>query len=167
MAVSQSYTECALILKQEIELLDKISALQVQVENAITNREWTGFESRFESLAAIGDEFQALDLERAQIFARLAREAGIDSEGASFYSCVARLPEAERKELSELYRSIKTRTVELRLANESLAKYLSEIQSVVSGFLEAVFPDRKGRIYTRQGTQASPDMLGMALNQSL
>jgi hypothetical protein len=69
--------------------------------------------------------------------------------------------------LSGLYRSIKTRTLELRLANEALAKYLGEMQAVVSDFLEAVFPDRKGRLYTRQGTQIPPDMLGMALNQSL
>jgi hypothetical protein len=167
MTTDQSYAECALVFRQEIELLDKISVLQAQVKNAIINREWTGFEDLFESLAAIGDEFGALDLERARIFARFAKEAGIDREGAPFYRCVARLPQAERQELSELYRRIKTRTMETRLANESLAKYLGEIQGVVSGFLEAVFPDRKGRIYTRQGTQASPEMLGMALNQSL
>jgi hypothetical protein len=167
MAASQSYTECVLLLEREIELLEKIAALQIQVKNAISNREWADFEGRFESLAAIGDEFETLDLERAQAFARLAREAGIGDEGASFYRCVARLPQAERRELSELYRRIKMRTVELRLANDSLAKYLGEIQAVVSGFLEAVFPDRKGKIYTRQGTQAAPDMLGMALNRSL
>jgi DNA polymerase elongation subunit (family B) len=167
MTTSQSYTECALLLRQEIELLEKISVLQAQVKNAIINREWTDFENRFESLAAIGDKFEALDLERAQVFARLAEEVGLDDEEGPFYSCAARLPETERRELSELYRRIKMRTLELRLANESLTKYLSEVQAVVSGFLEAVFPDRKGRIYTRQGIQASPDMLGLALNQSL
>jgi hypothetical protein len=164
---NQSYAECALVLKQEIELLEKISALQAQVRSAITNREWTDFEGHFESLAAIGDQFKALDLERAKVFARFAEEAGLSGEDAGFYRCAARLPEAERKELSELYRRIKMRTVEVRLANESLANYLSEMQAVVSDFLEAVFPDRKGRIYSRQGTRIAPDMLGMALNQSL
>jgi hypothetical protein len=167
MTSDQSYTECARILRQEIELLEKISALQVQVKNAIVNREWTDFEVFFGSLSAIGGEFEALDLERAELFARLAAELGLGSEGASFYQCAARLPEAERQELSELYRSIKTRTLEARLANESLTEYLGEIQALVSGFLEAVFPDRKGRIYTRRGTLLSPDMRSMTLNQSL
>jgi hypothetical protein len=167
MSASQSYTECALVLKRELELLDRISALQAQVKNAIINREWTDFEGRFESLAAAGDEFAALDLERARAFARLAGEAGLDSEGASFYRCAARLPEAERRELSELYRRIKMRTLELRLASESLAAYLDEIQTLVSGFLEAVFPDRKGRLYSRRGTQVSPDMRSLVLNRSL
>ncbi|MDR3124025.1 MAG: flagellar protein FlgN [Treponema sp.] len=167
MTTDQSYTECARVLQQEIELLDKISVLQAQVKNAITNREWADFEGIFGSLAASGDEFEALDLERAEAFARLARELGLADDGASFYQCAARLPDEERRELSDLYRRVKTRTLEARLANESLAEYLGEIQTVVSGFLEAVFPDRKGRIYTRQGTLVSPDMRSMALNQSL
>jgi hypothetical protein len=167
MTTNKTYTECALVLKQELELLERISALQVQVENAIINREWTDFEDRFESLAAIGDEFEALDLERARVFSRFAEELGLNKNDAGFYRCVARLPEKERRELSDLYRRIKTRTLEVRVANESLTKYLGEIQAVVSGFLEAVFPDRRGRIYTRRGTQAAPDMRSMVLNQSL
>jgi hypothetical protein len=167
MTTSNSYAECALVLKQELELLDKISALQVQVKNAIINREWTDFEGHFESLAAIGDEFETLDLERIEIFSRFAQELGLNKDDAGFYRCVARLPEKERRELSDLYRRIKMKTLEVRVANESLTKYLGEIQAVVSGFLEAVFPDRRGRIYTRRGTQAAPDMRSMVLNQSL
>jgi hypothetical protein len=167
MTSDKSYTECARVLRQELELLEKISVLQVQVKNAIVSREWTDFEGLFGSLAALGEEFEALDLERAELFARLGGELGLGKGGASFYQCAARLPEAERQELSELYRRIKTRTLETRLANESLTEYLGEIQALVSGFLEAVFPDRKGRIYTRQGTLTAPDMRSMTLNQSL
>jgi hypothetical protein len=167
MTTDQRYAECAEILRREIELLEKISALQVQVKNAIVNREWTDFEGLFGSLAAIGDEFESMDLERTEIFERCAGESGFENTGAFFYSYVARLPEAERRELSELYRRIKTRTRKVRLANNSITDYLSETQAVVSGFLEAVFPDRRGKIYSRRGTQVSPDMRGVALNQSL
>ncbi|MDR1250059.1 MAG: flagellar protein FlgN [Treponema sp.] len=167
MTTDQCYTECAFILKQELELLERIQALQAQVKNAIINREWTDFEGLFGSLATIGEEFEALDLERAEIFAGFAHNLGFRNEGASFYSYVARLPEAERRELSELYRRIKMQTLETRLANESLRDYLGEIQTVVSGFLEAVFPDRKGKIYSRRGTQVAPDMRSLVLNQSL
>jgi hypothetical protein len=161
------YAECALILRQEIDLLEKIRALQDQVKNAITTREWTDFERYMGSLAAIGDEFEALDLERKELFTGFAKKLGFNNEGAGFYSFAARLPETQRRELSELYRRIKMRTLEVRFTNDSLTDYLNETQTVVSGFLEAVFPDRKGKIYTRQGTQVSPDMRSMVLNQSL
>jgi hypothetical protein len=167
MTTNQSYTECAAALRREIELLDTIKSLQTQVRSAIINREWTDFEGLFEALGAVGAQFEALDLERSQAFDRLAKELGFDGKETAFYSCAARLPDPERQELSELYRSVKMRTQELRLDNESLANYLGEIQAMVSGFLEAVFPDRKGKIYTRRGTQVSPDMRSLVLNQSL
>jgi flagellar biosynthesis/type III secretory pathway chaperone len=166
MTVDQ-YSECALILKQEIELLEQIRTLQDQVKNAVTNRQWTDFEAHLGSLAAIGDEFEALDLERIEIFTNYAKQLGFNNEGVGFYSFAARLPEAERRELSELYRRIKMKTLEVRFTNDSLTDYLNETQAVVSGFLEEVFPDRRGKIYTRQGTQSSPDMRSMVLNQSL
>jgi hypothetical protein len=161
------YAEGTLILRQEIELLEKIRILQDQVKNAIINREWTDFEHYMGSLAAIGDEFEALDLERKTLFTGFAKKLGFNNEGVGFYSFAARLPETQRRELSELYRRIKIQTMGVRFANDSLTDYLNETQAVVSGFLEALFPDRKGKIYTRQGTQASPDMRSMVLNQSL
>jgi hypothetical protein len=167
VTIKESYAECALVLRREIELLERIGGLQTEVKNAIANREWTGFEEIFASLVGLEDEFEALDLERVRAFAALAEDLGLDDGGADFYRCAARLPGAERQELPELYRQVKMRTLELRIAGEALAAYLGEIRTVINGFLEAVFPDRKGRIYTRRGTQASPDTLGMALNQSL
>jgi hypothetical protein len=161
------YGECLLILKQEHELLQQIGGLQNSVKNAITNREWTDFEEHLGSLASIGDEFEALDLERIQIFTNFSKQLGFNHEGVGFYNFVARLPEPERRELSELYRRIKMQTLEVRFANDSLTEYLNEAQTLVSGFLEAAFPDRRGKLYTRQGTQAAPDMRSMVLNQSL
>jgi hypothetical protein len=161
------YDECAHVLKQELLMLEQIQALQTQVKNAVRNREWTDFQGHLGSLAAIGDAFEALDHERVQIFTAFARRMGFNHEGVGFYTFAARLPEQERRELSELYRRIKMRTLGVRFANDSLTDYLDETQAVVSGFLEAVFPDRKGKIYSRQGTQVSPDMRSMVLNQTL
>jgi hypothetical protein len=161
------YDECACILKQELQMLEQIQVLQNEVKNAVRNRQWTDFEGHLGSLAAIGDEFEALDLERVQIFTAFARKMGFNHEGVGFYAFAARLPEPEQRELSELYRRIKMRTLGVRVANDSLTDYLDETQAVVSGFLEAVFPDRKGKIYSRQGTQVTPDMRSMVLNQTL
>ncbi|GHT85893.1 hypothetical protein FACS1894137_10750 [Spirochaetia bacterium] len=167
------YDECALILKQELRMLEQIQVLQGQVKNAVRSRQWTDFEGHLGSLAAIGDEFEALDRDRVQIFTAFARRMGFNYEvecppqGPDFYAFAARLPEKERRELSELYRCIKMRTLGVRFANDSLMNYLDETQAVVSGFLEAVFPDRKGKIYSRRGTQVNPDMRSMVLNQTL
>jgi hypothetical protein len=161
------YDDCAFILKQELAMLEQIQSLQGQVRNAVRNREWTDFEGHLGSLAVIGDEFEALDHERAQVFTGFARRMGFNYAGVGFYAFAARLPELERRELSDLYRHIKMRTLGVRFANDSLTDYLDETQTVVSGFLEAVFPDRRGKIYSCRGTQVSPDMRSMVLNQTL
>jgi hypothetical protein len=165
--MTEHYDECALILKQELEMLEQIQVLQGQVKNAVRNRQWTDFEGHIGSLAAIGDKFEALDHERVQIFTDFSRKMGFNYEGLGFYAFAARLPETERRELSDLYRRVKMETLGVQFNNESLTNYLDETQAVVSGFLEAVFPDRKGKIYSRKGTQVSPDMRSMVLNQTL
>ncbi|GHV73541.1 hypothetical protein AGMMS49940_08430 [Spirochaetia bacterium] len=165
--MTEYYNECASILKQELEMLKQIQVLQGQVRNAIRSRQWIDFEGHLSSLASIGDEFEALDHERVQIFTVFSRKMGFNhEEGLGFYAFAAHLPEQERRELSDLYRSIKLETMGVQFTNESLTNYLDETQAVVSGFLEAVFPDRKGKIYSRRGTQVSPDMRSMVLNQT-
>ncbi|GHV77982.1 hypothetical protein AGMMS49942_28030 [Spirochaetia bacterium] len=165
--MTEHYDECAHILKQELQMLEQIQVLQDQVKNAVRNRQWIDFEGHLGSLAAIGDEFEALDHERERIFTSFARKMGFNHQGVGFYAFAARLPETERRELSDLYRRIKMRTLGVRFTNDSLTDYLDETQAVVSGFLEAVFPDRKGKIYSRRGTQVAPDMRSMVLNQTL
>jgi hypothetical protein len=131
------------------------------------NREWADFEGYLQSLSSIGGEFEALDIKREQLFSAFALQRGFKNESAGFYSFVARLPEPERKELTEIYRTLKMKTLEAQFANDSLTDYLNEARTLVSGFLEAVYPQRKGRLYSRQGVQVAPDMRSMVLNQSL
>jgi hypothetical protein len=46
-----------------------------------------------------------------------------------------------------------------------LAHYLRQAHALVSDFLDAAFPDRKGRFYTRQGTPRAADMRSMVLDR--
>jgi hypothetical protein len=45
--------------------------------------------------------------------------------------------------------------------------YLNEARLLVAGFLDAAFPDRKGKIYSRRGVQVQADMRSMVLNKQL
>jgi hypothetical protein len=83
-----------------------------------------------------------------------------------FYALASRLPPAERGELTAVYRSLKLEALKLRMANEILMSYLSGAQATLTGFFEAAFPDRSGRIYTKQGTPISHDMRSMVLNRA-
>jgi hypothetical protein len=161
------FAGCRGILSREVELLGQIAAMQLLIRKAVIDREWVDFESLIDSVGRIGDEFALLDAERVRIFAALSEKIGPMPETTGFYTLVSRLPEAERKELTGLFRTLKAETLKTRVENESLTGYLNELHIVVAGFLEAAFPDRKGRIYSRRGIQVPSDMRSMVLNQSL
>jgi hypothetical protein len=151
-------------LKREDELLQKIIETHNTMKNAVVNREWTDFEALAFSLETYKEQFDVLEEERLALF-----EAAPDVEGKAphFYTVVSRLPEDERRELSDLYRSVKDRALKLQTANEALLRYLNEARSTIGDFMKAAFPDRKSEVYSRQGKRVSSDMRSLILDQIL
>ncbi|MDR2517573.1 MAG: hypothetical protein LBC88_09380 [Spirochaetaceae bacterium] len=161
---------CA-VLERELALIERIEESQKLVREAVRRRAWADFEMLQESMRRLGAEFEELDREREAGFYRLSGAAmpppSPESGGfeAGFYALIARLPADERDLLAERYRELKYRALAIRAANESLLHYLSGIRLLVSDFLDAAFPDRKGKLYTRQGTTQAADMRSMVLNR--
>jgi hypothetical protein len=84
---------------------------------------------------------------------------------ARLYAFASRLPEAERRQFTELYRGLRLRAMRLRAASDALLLYLSEAKNTVDGFIDAAFPERKSKLYSRRGTQIAADMRSMVLNR--
>ncbi|MDR1074186.1 MAG: hypothetical protein LBL45_11020 [Treponema sp.] len=150
------------VMEREDELLQKIIETHNAVKKAVINREWTDFEALAFSLEAYKEAFDVLEKERIVLFA-------LDAGGAAphFYTMVSHLPEDERRELSDLYRSIKDRALKLQTANEALLRYLNEARSTIGDFMRAAFPDRKNGVYSRQGKKVLLDMRSLILDQML
>jgi hypothetical protein len=163
------YDRCVSVLNAENELADKIHAMVMMVRRAVIDRSWADFEVLMGSLSQSGVEFEALEQEREAAFAVLAEkigENGADSPGkVPFLALSVRLPAEERKNLTELYRSLKLKTLRVGIENNTLMNYLNEVRGVVSDFLAAAFPDRKGKLYTRQGGQVPADMRSIVLDR--
>ncbi|MDR0524594.1 MAG: molecular chaperone TorD family protein [Spirochaetaceae bacterium] len=154
-----------LLLQMQTEIMENIAKIQESVRNAVLNRQWTDFESLLQRMNQYGDKFQELEAERTALFEDLTPGSANPSGG--FYAGVAQLPEAERRNLTELYRNLKLRTLKVRRANESLLKYLDEAKTTVDSFLDAACPDRKNRFYTRRGAKIPTDMRSIVINHSL
>ncbi|MDR2766766.1 MAG: hypothetical protein LBB82_00405 [Treponema sp.] len=157
----ESYKVFETVLIREIELLAKIPPLQNLIRDAVINREWADYEALMESIEEIGGRFGTLEAEREALTASLF---GGDEQG-HFYAWTARLPERERNILTTLYRRLKMETLQIKLSNDTLMEYLKEARSVVTGVLESAYPERRGKLYTRDGTSADPDMKSVVLNR--
>jgi hypothetical protein len=161
---ASAYDRCAASLREEAALVARIAGIQGLVRAAVTSREWTDFEGHLAELARLGEEFAALDRERQRCFAAVPGSAAA-SGGGGFYALVSRFPPEAQRELCALYRQLKQAAIKIRLENEALARYLKEGQTTVAAFLEAAFPDRKGRLYSRRGKQVPADMRSILLNR--
>jgi hypothetical protein len=162
------YQRCIQVLNQEIGLLKKISAVQDSVRQAALVREWADFDWKIAEINQLGMEFGVLEEERAGLFAALAGElAGNPGRALPFYALASRLPEEERRTLSDLYRTIKMETLRMRAVNESFLNYLNEAKTMTAAYLEALFPARGGKLYTRRGGQAAKELKSMVFNRHI
>jgi hypothetical protein len=57
-------------------------------------------------------------------------------------------------------------TLQIKLTNDTLMEYLGEAKSAINGLLETAYPDRKGRIYSKEGTSREAEMKSVVLNRS-
>jgi hypothetical protein len=166
-AMNGLYEGCSSILERETALLREIEALQKLVWDAVVSREWTDFEAHIGTLNDFSAEFDALEAERTEILAEFQENAPFSAHQAEetrFYALVAQFPDAQRASLTNKYRELKAETLRVRISNDALLAYLAEARATVTGFLEAAFPDRKGRVYSRQGSAVPADMRSMVLN---
>jgi hypothetical protein len=159
------YDACSQVLGRETELLCDIEAAQKRVWDAVVKREWADFEALMAGMGKIGAELGRLEDERTGLVRELAADSG--GGGDDFYGMAALLPARERHELMEKYRGLKMAGLRVRTANESLVAYMAGIKTTMAGFIEAAFPDRKGRVYSRSGAVVPQDMRSMVLNRRL
>jgi hypothetical protein len=166
--MQDEYRDFCTVLERELTLVEQIEEAQILVRDAVRRRAWVDFEALLDSMNRMGAEFEELDRDREAIFGRFVAALGGDAapEGeARFYALVSRLDGEERAALTGRYRELKSRVWKIRFKNDSLAHYLGQIHTLVTGFIDAAFPDRKGKLYTRQGTPRAADMRSMVLDR--
>jgi len=156
------FEKCRDILLRESELVQKIGNLQDTIHKAVIGKDWADIEGRFSALDELGTELSALEGERERIFSK--GQDGMDPS-LGFYAFAARLDEKPRREIAEIYRSLKIETLKVRTAGEALMGYISDARIVMNGVFEAAFPEKKAKTYSPYGTKATHDMRSMVFHQ--
>ncbi|MCL2758939.1 MAG: hypothetical protein FWD22_01860 [Treponema sp.] len=166
------YEKCRDILLQECELIQNAVIVQDKIRQAVTDREWAIFEDHLSAMNSIEIKMEDLENEREKLFTvfkTLVHEQSfsetLDDKG-KFYALVSILPENQRNDLTSIYRSLKFEAIKLRMANDALFTYITEVKATLKEFFDLAFPERGGKMYTKEGTHFSNDMRSMVLNRS-
>jgi hypothetical protein len=161
------YELCSRVLERETELLRGIGETQKRVWNAALKREWTDFETFLTAIGRNAAELESLEDERKAVFGKISGVSGLSDDETGFYRLIAPLPPDEQKKLTTKYRELRMAVLRVRINNENLLAYIAGIRGLMSAFIESAFPDRKGRVYSRDGAVTPQDMRCMVLNRSL
>ena len=165
MKEAWNYKRCTAVFTGEIELLKNIFAAQEAVRQAVMNREWADFDEKIKEVNCLGEDFAALEDERALLLSALeGAPHGQESEKKPFYAIILELPQEERRELSRLFRELKMGTLRMQAVNKTFLAYLFEAKTVAAAYLEAVCPARGGKLYTRKGHKVSQDLRSIVFN---
>ncbi|MDR1388756.1 MAG: hypothetical protein LBJ31_02125 [Treponema sp.] len=156
-----NYKAMETVLAREVELLDRIPPLQSLIRDAVINRDWADYEILMESIGEIGERFGSLETERQALLDTISG----NTEQEQFYTLTARLPERERNALGTLYRRLKMETLQIKLANDALMEYLKEARKAVAGVIETAYPERRGKLYTKDGSTIEADMKSVMINR--
>ncbi len=167
--------KCIAVLKQEINVLDRIIDIQCEIRAAVIIREWEDFNRLMENLNTYNNEFETLELERTRVFSMILDCSGLDhsdrgqtgNEENTLYAEAARMPAEERHAITDLYRELKIRIFRVRYENGALLKNLNEARAFTENFLADIFPGHRGKLYTSKGTIVASDVRSMLLNKSL
>ena len=166
------YEKCRDILLKQSELIQNAVYVQEKIRTAVTNREWTIFEEHLNVMNSIESKMENLESEREQLFSvfeMLSHQQGfsdnLDAKGR-FFKLTEILPEDERNDLIAIYTSLKQEAHKLRVENEALFAYLTEIKSTLNDFFALAFPQRCAKIYNKSGSHSSNDMSSMVLSRS-
>jgi len=166
------YEKCRDILLQECELIQNAVIIQEKIRAAVTDREWTDFDVHLNAMNSIENKMVNLENERENLFLvfnSLVRERtfcdNLDEKG-KFMELVSLLPKNQSEELTEIYRSLKMESIKLRISNDALMTYVTGVKTTLQEFFDLAFPERGGKMYTKDGTHFSNDMRSMVLNRS-
>jgi hypothetical protein len=167
------YSSCVSVFNREIELLKKIFTVEESVHQAVMAREWADFEWRIAEINQLSEDFNLLEAQRVEVLASLEEKNSIDTETKpqsehSFYAlAAANLTPEECREISRLYRELKMETLKVKTLNETFMSYVDELRAMTTAWLEAIFPVKGGKLYTRKGLQATRDLRSIMLNQHI
>jgi hypothetical protein len=151
------------LLDKEICVLNNLYACQKRMYETVLVRDWIALQKELMISGKISETFQNLETQRVS----LLRASFPDCEGSSdFYHITARFPESVRTRINAQFRELRKALLLSRAENDIFNTYIVNARTVVSGMIDSVVPERRNKIYTRQGSLASAKVESLLVNRS-
>ena len=137
-------------MKEEAELLEKLSALEAELGRFARERDWTRLDGTLCEVKTMGEKASQADQLRAVVYEKIKRSCRAQ-RAETFQEVLARVPAEEWGSLPELHRRVRMAVEKIKSLTGCLDTYISSAVNTLDRVLEEIFPDRQNKVYTRTG----------------
>ena len=162
--ISAAVRALADIFNAESSILVEIGEKQKQVESAVYEKKWLDFEKTQDEMHVLQQKLKSFEVERRVLFeSGLLKTNGRTTE--NFYLWTEALRPQERKLILDSYRALKVEGAKIEAACSAFNGYINEMRTLISGILDAAFPERRGSIYGKSGKSRSASIKSILLDK--
>jgi len=159
-------SQLKILLRKQAELLAKFAVTEHELQDAIVERNWPAMDAVMPSLERLSKSLEAVERKRHHVVDKLKRTAHLPAD-APFAELVSRVDQDDRSELTALFRDLQVHVLRVKNHTGGIDSYVRNSMKTANTVLGELFPDRKGTIYSRQGTQSPVRGSAMVLNREL
>jgi len=151
---------------EQAAALDAFVLVQRTIAQAVRSRDWPALEKALERAAAVAETVSAAEALRADAWCDLLGETGLPCDATVFRASLS-LPLEYRAMLNDAYRALRLSAMRARIENDALSGFVGSAASTLRLAMEAIFPERKGRMYGKTGRPHHADSAAMILDTAL
>lgn len=154
------------IMAEEIELIHQYCRMEQQLKEHLFDKNWKNLEKAIEDTDPITSRINELETKRDSLFTEIKKDLG-EPETCNFYQVIVHLPQEARDRLGDLYRELKFAVFKLQGITSNIDTYICSMKETMNHFLEGIFPHRKGKLYTKNGTTSHIEADPMIISRHL
>jgi hypothetical protein len=151
------------LLGKEISVLNNLYVCQKRMYETVLTRDWIALQKEFMLSGKMSETFQNLEEQRASLLRSCNPELDATKD---FYHITTNFPEPSRTRINVLFREMKKQLLLSKTENDVLNTYVANARTVVAGMIDSVVPERRNRIYTRQGSLMPGKVESLVVNRS-
>lgn len=163
VSISSRFRE---VLRLQCLLLESLSRHETRLQAAVLQKDWVSLEAAVREMKSISEEIERCEKERTDAYRELKGGLGL-RETDTFYEVISRMPLEERAELAQLYRNLRIGIARVKSITTGIDAFVSATVGTMREILEELFPEHKGRMYSRTGAAHSSDTSSMVVNHRM
>lgn len=160
------YSDFVEVLNVQIVLFTDLAREERILADAVVAKDWPTLDRVIRVMNEYSEEIVRADELRSRTYDALRSRIGLPS-GGLFSELLDSIPSESREQLSELFRELKVAVMRVRSLTGGVDAYVESSNTTLRSVLQELYPERKGRLYSRSGASTEHAETPVVVNHHL